>query len=79
MMSDRHTTPQMKPVFSSHVDQIGYDDKNNTLHVLYKNGARVTYDGVGPDKAKQVMSAASIGEALHGLIRGQHKHSYLSE
>lgn len=69
--------PEMRHVYSSHVASIGYDPDSSELHVTYQNGKTSVYESVPPGKADQVMSAPSIGEALHRFIRGQHEHRYL--
>jgi KTSC domain len=75
MRSTKHVS--MKPVFSSHVNAVGYDDGSSELHIEYKNGKRFIYKDVDPDKARQVMNGASVGQSLHKHIRGQHDHEEL--
>ena len=70
----------MKPVFSSHVEQIGYEDGN--LIVVYKakknQPARTAiYEGVPPDIGEQVVNAPSVGTALHQFVKGIYGHRYL--
>ena len=68
----------MKQVaMSSHVEAIGYDAKNQTLHVQYKGGNRVVYSGVPPEKYDAINKSWSVGQALHELIKNKHPHSYL--
>lgn len=73
--------PEMRPVFSSHISEIGYDADANELHVTYKNGKMVVYEGVPADKAAIVgaldTTPPSIGEALREHIRGKYKHRYV--
>jgi hypothetical protein len=76
--------PEMRPVFSSHISEIGYDADANELHVTYRNGQRIVtaiYEGVPADKAAAVgalgTTPPSIGEALHEHIRGKYKHRYV--
>ena len=76
--------PRMRSVFSSHVDSIGYDGETGELHVryrgTYKGGAGVKtaiYANVPPDVAARVMSAPSIGEALHAHVKGKYDHGYI--
>lgn len=69
--------PQMRNVYSSHVDQIGYSPDSRELHVTWSSGKTSVYSDVPPEKAQIVMGSASIGEALHENIKGQHEHSYL--
>lgn len=67
--------PNMRPVFSSHITHVGYED--GQLHVLYKNGKTSVYEGVPPDVANGVIGAPSIGTAIHATIRGNYPHRYL--
>lgn len=67
----------MRNVYSSHVARIGYDDASATLRVEYTNGRAVEYVEVSPATADSVMSAPSIGAALHSHVRGKHKHVYV--
>lgn len=66
-------------VYSSHVDQIGYDEQSQELHVKYTNGKYAMYKDVPPEKADAVMGSASIGQALHQYIKGQHEHEYFDD
>ncbi len=66
-----------KKVFSSHINEIGYDDAGGHLHVAYTNGKTAIYDGVPPDVAKTVMGSVSIGTAIHQHVRGRFPHRYL--
>jgi hypothetical protein len=69
----------MRSVYSSHVDEIGYDPETEELHVRYNTGRTVVYDGVPLTVAAAVQSGsvASIGEALHEHVRGKYQHRYL--
>ncbi len=70
--------PEMRSVFSSHIDEIGYTPDVEEFHVVFSNGRRVVYDGVPSDVAARVLSSASIGEALHSEIKSQgYKHRYV--
>lgn len=73
------TAPAMRRVFSSHVDQIGYDEETGELHVSFSKGQTAVYQGVPPKVARSVMEAPSIGQALHNSIRGQFSFGYLVE
>ena len=68
--------PEMRSVFSSHVDALGYDEESAELHVRFKDGNSVVYHGVPPEVAGQVVTAPSIGEALHQAVRGRFRHRY---
>lgn len=61
-----------KSVFSSHIDEIGYDDETRELTVRWDgDGGTTVYRGVPHEVAKEVWHAPSIGEALHRHIRGK--------
>lgn len=66
---------QLRPVYSSHVRQIGYDPEAEELHVEYNTGRVVRYHGVDAKTADAVIRAPSIGGALHGMIRGKFEFS----
>lgn len=67
---------KMRSVFSSHVDQIGYDEQALELHVKYKTGKTAVYRGVPASTADNVMSSPSIGSALHRHVKGKYDHGY---
>ena len=68
--------PQMRSVFSSHIDSIGHDPDTNELHVTYKNGRTSIYEGVPADLADTVSNSESVGGAIHQMIKGQFDHRY---
>ena len=63
--------PSMRPVFSSHIDSIGYDEEAGELHVAFQTGRTAVYSEVPPNVARDILTAPSIGQALHRQIRGQ--------
>lgn len=65
-----------KPVFSGHIETIGYDSASGALHVAYQGGKTAIYKGVPPGLASSVMNAPSVGAAMHQHIRGRFEHSY---
>lgn len=72
--------PKMTKTQSSHVWEVGYDPDKLELHVTYipsvayPAGKRVVYHNVDLETAKQVMTAPSIGQALHQFVRGRFTH-----
>lgn len=66
--------PAMKSVFSSTVDQIGYDENALELWVKFKSGKTYVYQGVPMDTAMLVMDAPSVGQALNQFIKGQYAY-----
>lgn len=65
---------EMRSVYSSHIDSIGYDPDSSELHVQWSGGAVSVYAGVPADLAAEVLGAPSIGEALHLGVRGKFPH-----
>jgi hypothetical protein len=59
----------MKPVQSSHVHSIGYDEDKQELHVRYATGKTYAYEGVSQDEHDDLMGASSIGSHLHNEIK----------
>lgn len=69
--------PSMRKVFSSHVEEIGYDEDTGELHVTFsRTGKTAVYQGVPPKVARGVLGAPSIGMALHEAVRGQFEFGY---
>lgn len=60
--------------FSSHLDELQYDEAAATLTVRYQNGSVTTYQDVPPDVAAKVLDSRnpSYGQALHMHIRGKY-------
>ena len=69
--------PEMRSVFSSHINQIGYDSERQELHVTFANGSQVIYRDISERVARDVLTAPSIGTELHRSVRGQYSHHYL--
>lgn len=73
--------PQMREVYSSNVRKIGHDPQTGELHVQWENGRTSVYGDaetpVPADVAKQVMNSASVGKAVHNLIKPTYSHRYL--
>lgn len=72
---------QMKRVFSSHIDAVGYDPNSKELHVQFrgkggKAGETAVYIEVPADAAAMVVDAPSVGTALHAHVRGKFAHGY---
>ena len=71
--------PEMRSVFSSHVNQIGYDAEKRELHVSFAKGRRreVVYHDIDERTARDVMEAPSIGEEMWRSIRGRFPHRHI--
>lgn len=78
-MTDLPKLPKMKSIYSSHIDQMGYDNMTGNLHVTFSNGKTGVYSGVPHDIATQVMNAPSVGGALHSMVKPKYKFTYLDD
>jgi len=62
--------PDMIYVDSSNVDQIGYDEPSQELHVTFKNGGYYVYLNVPEHIFDGLKNAASVGSYLNREIKG---------
>ena len=59
-----------KPVFSSLLSEVGWDDENQELTVTFaKNGKTAAYKGFDEGKAVELSNAASAGQMFLGEIK----------
>ena len=71
----------LRPVFSSHIDSIGYDEDTQELHVQFQGSTNrppkiAVYRNVPYATAHAVLSAPSIGIAMHRSVRGKFPFGY---
>lgn len=57
--------PQMRPVSSSNVAELGYDETNQFVYVRFLNGSLYIYKGVSQSEYDGLLNAPSIGSYLH--------------
>ena len=70
----------MRPVYSSMVAEVGYDDETKELLVRWARGSKTSaYAGVPEDSALDLADGkiASIGEYLNSEIKNQYPHRYV--
>ena len=69
--------PDLRPVYSSHVDAVGYDAATQELHVQWQTGKISVYDPVPPEAGEPFNTGGhpSIGEALKA-IKANYRHRY---
>lgn len=63
-------------VHSSHVDHVHHDPETNDLTVRWKDGKTSVYSGVPASLARTVANSPSVGQALHGMVKGKFGHRY---
>lgn len=61
--------PEMKPVESSMIESVGYDDANKYLFVRFHNGVLWLYYDADPQTHENLMKANSIGKYFTMLIK----------
>jgi hypothetical protein len=57
--------PEMTPVSSSNVAEVGYDADNQIAHVRFLNGSLYIYKGVPQPVYDGLLYASSVGSYLH--------------
>jgi len=57
--------PEMTPVTSSNISEIGYDDAAQEVYVRFLNGSLYVYKGVPQFEFDGLLNAPSIGSYLH--------------
>lgn len=66
-----------KPVFSSNVTEIGYEEQGSRMLVTWTKGRRSAYSGVPEELAMQVANAPSVGSILNTEIKPYFAHEYV--
>ena len=55
-------TVELKPVVSSSIQSVGYDEQAREMHVQFKSGKTYVYKGVEPHTYRNMLRAPSIGK-----------------
>lgn len=69
--------PELKPVFSSHIEAVGWDD--GVLYVRWLSGKTSAYQGVPADVAEKAVNNWSVGEFIRTEIKPNYRHQYVSD
>ncbi len=62
-------------VTSSNVAEIGYDEGQRTLEILFVNGSLYQYFEVPPHMFNELRQASSIGQYLNANIKGHFRYA----
>ncbi len=57
--------PEMTPVSSSNIAEIGYDESTQEVYVRFLNNSLYVYKEVPPFEFEGLLNAPSIGSYLH--------------
>lgn len=63
----------MKPVKSSNLEAVGYDEKERRLKVQFKKGGTWVYEDVPAGVHESLMRAESVGRYFAGNISGKYR------
>lgn len=58
-----------KPVSSSNLESVGYDQKSQTMQIKFRNGGLYEYDGVPMHVYLGLVGASSPGNHFHHHVR----------
>lgn len=62
----------LRPVESSMISHIGFDEPSQVLRVQFTNGVAYEYDGVTKAEHEALVKAPSIGKHFHSHIRKEY-------
>lgn len=66
---------QRRPVSSSNIAEIGYDEPRRILEILFTNGTTYQYFDVPPQEYQALMNAGSHGQYLNANIKGRFRYA----
>ncbi len=70
-------TTWSKPVYSSNVQEVGYDSETKELLITWVKGKRSVYEGVPEELAIDLSNAPSVGTMLNTEIKPFYAHRYV--
>ena len=62
-------------VSSSNIAEVGYDERQRILEVLFRNGTAYQYFEVPPHIFSELIQASSIGQYLNANIKGNFRYA----
>jgi hypothetical protein len=60
---------ELKPVKSSNIEAVGYDEETEELRIEFKGGGIYAYDSVPQFEYRDLLDAKSIGGHFHKKIK----------
>jgi len=64
-----------QPVSSSNVAEIGYDENQRIMEVLFQSGTIYQYFDVPPQIYAELMQSSSVGSYLNSNIKGNFRYA----
>ena len=65
-----------KTVYSSNVQEVGYEPETQELFITWSKGKRSVYSGVPEELAEQLVIAPSVGSMLNTEVKPFYAHRY---
>lgn len=66
--------PEMVYIDSANLDQVGYDNDEMELHVIFKDGSHYVYRNVPDGIYEELLNAPSKGSYLNREIKGAYEY-----
>lgn len=64
-----------QPVASSNIAEVGYDERQRTLEVLFHNGTVYQYFEVPPQIYTELLQSSSVGKYLNANVKGHFRYA----
>lgn len=68
----------MIDVVSSNLSQVGYEEENQTLKVVFKNGDLYHYFGVPKEVFELMLKSESIGKFFNQHVKNKYQYGKIS-
>ena len=65
-----------KSVYSSNVQEVGYDPDTKELYITWTRGKQSIYSGVPEELAVDLSNAPSVGSMLNAEVKPFYSHRY---
>ena len=65
-----------KSVYSSNVQEVGYDPETKELYITWTRGKQSIYSGVPEELAVDLSNAPSVGSMLNSEVKPFYAHRY---
>ncbi len=77
MDTSSNDIPEMKPVISSQISEIGYFEETQTLFIRFARGGLYSYSGVTAEQFEDFLNSESIGKHFAFHFRANPLHPYV--
>ena len=68
---------ELKPIMSSNIQGIGYDESNKLLKVMFRGNSKYLYENVDKEIYTAIINSESVGKALSEcIVHNKEKYKY---